>query len=251
MKRLVKWLFRLLFLAATVLVLAVVFRDAILKAVAEHQIRAETGLDARVGKFHIGLREPVVRLENLKIYNTDEFGGGPLVNLPELHIEYDRAALLSQKLRLTLVRFNLAEVNVVENRNGKTNVEALQEKQKQKQKETAARGRKVGVPVEFTGIDTLKLTLGQVRFSSMKNPSNGRVIALDMKDYELKHVKSAADLSGLLLVLMIKTGMNFPGTGIPTSPGAAIPTVRGGNGNPAQATQSAPGGNAQPLKKRQ
>lgn len=246
MKRLVKWLFRLLLLAVAVLVLAVVFRDAILKAVAEHQIRAETGLDARVGKFHMGLREPVVRLENLKIYNTDEFGGGPLVNLPELHIQYDRAALFSQKLHLTLMRFNLAEVNVVESRNGKSNLDVLQEKQK----ETAARGKKVGVPIEFTGIDTLRLTLGQLRFSSMKNPSQGRIITLGVKDYELKNVKSTADLSGLLLVLMMKNGGDFLGTGFSTRPGAAMPTVKGSDGIPAQATQRGPDGNPQPLKKR-
>ena len=248
MKKLIKWLFSLVFVAVALLVLGVVCRDAILKVVAERQICAETGMDARIGKFHLGLREPVVRFENFKIYNTDEFGGAPLVNIPELYVEYDRTALLSQKLHLTLVRFNLAEVNVVEGRNGKTNVEDLQEKQKQK--ESSARAKKSKAQIEFSGIDTLKVTLGHVRFSSMKNPAKGQVIAMDVKDYELKNVKSAADLSGLVLAIMLKNGVNFLGTGFSTLTGGATGAAKGAEGTVRQGTKNALEGITTPSPKK-
>ena len=247
MKRLIKWLFRLVFLGVVLLALAVVCRDAILRAAAERQIRAETGMDARIGKFHLGLGEPVIRIENLKIYNLDEFGGAPFVNLPEIHVEYDRPALLSRKLHLTLVRFNLAEVNIVEGKDGKTNVEVLQ--QRQKQKASSASAWKGGKQIEFTGIDTLKLTLGRAKFSSMRNPSQGQVIAMDVKDYELKNVKSAADLSGLVLAIMLKNGVNFLGTGVSTLTGAATATVKGAPGTVRQGTRQALEGGVSPSKK--
>jgi uncharacterized protein involved in outer membrane biogenesis len=148
MKWLLKWVFRVLLAVVALAVLLVLSKDAVLKEVIERQIRAQTGLDARIGKFHLGLRDPIVRFENFKIYNPDEFGGGPLVNIPELHVEYQRAALLSQKLHFKLVRFHLAEANVVEGRDGKTNDELLQAKQKQK--ESTARGKKGGAQLEFT-----------------------------------------------------------------------------------------------------
>jgi uncharacterized protein involved in outer membrane biogenesis len=249
MKKLIKWLFGLVFFAVALLVLVIVCRDAILKEVVERQIRAETGMDVRIGSFHTGLREPVVRFENLKIYNLDEFGGAPLVNIPELHAEYDRMALLSQKLHLTLVRLNLAEANVVEGKNGKTNLEDLQEKQKKKA--SSARARKGGAQIEFSGIDTLKLTLGRVRFSSMKDPSKGKVIAMDVKDYELKNVKSATDLSGLVLAIVLKNGMNSLGTGLSKSFGSATGTAKAAERTVQQGNSNAPQGIDVPSKKKQ
>jgi uncharacterized protein involved in outer membrane biogenesis len=249
MKKLIKWLFGLVFVAVALLVLAIVCRDAILKEVVERQIRAETGMDARIGGFHLGLREPVVRFENFKIYNPDEFGGAPLVNIRELHAEYDRTALLSQKLHLTLVRFNLAEVNVVEGKSGKTNVEVLQEKQKQKA--SSARAKKGKAQIEFSGIDTLKVTLGYVKFSSMKDPAKGQVMAMDVKDYELKNVRSATDLSGLVLAIVLKNGVNFLGTGLSTLTGPAAGASKGAEATVRQGTGNAPQGNAAPSKKKQ
>ena len=45
MKWFLKWTLRLVFLAVVAVVLLLVFKNTILRMVAEHQIRAETGMD--------------------------------------------------------------------------------------------------------------------------------------------------------------------------------------------------------------
>ena len=222
MKKLVKLVFGVFVVGIALLILIVINRDTILRVVIEQHIQAETGLDTRIGDLHFGLRKPIIQLENFKIYNPDQFGGAPLVNIRELRIEYDPVALASRKLHLKFVNFNLAEVNMVEGADGRTNMELLQ----QKQNESALLSQKSGTNLEFTGIDTLKLTLGTVRFSSIRDPAKGRAVALNVKDYELKNVKSTADLWRLLLGLLIKNGVNFLGGDISALTGAIIPTLK-------------------------
>jgi len=74
MKWLFKWVLRIVVLAVVAVVLLLVFKDTILRMVAEHQIRSETGMDVKIGRFSSGLFSPVVTIENFKLYNTPEFG---------------------------------------------------------------------------------------------------------------------------------------------------------------------------------
>ena len=60
MKFLFKWLLRLFLLAVVLVVVFFLSLDSILRVVAEHNIRAQTGLDAEIGRFHVGLLDPVV-----------------------------------------------------------------------------------------------------------------------------------------------------------------------------------------------
>src|SRR4051812_33444689 len=99
MRRLIKWIFRLIVLAIVAVVLLLMFKDTILRKIAEHQIRAETGMDVKIGRLSSSLFSPDVTIENFKLYNTPEFGGTEFLIIPELHIEFDADALAAQKLR--------------------------------------------------------------------------------------------------------------------------------------------------------
>jgi len=111
-----------------------------------------------------------VTIENLVIYNSAEFGGSPLIDMPELHVEYDRDALFSNKLHFKLVRFNLAQVNIVEDTHGRRNLDVLQKHME------AADGHAVKTnksssssQVRFAGIETLNLSLGKATFMRMNS----------------------------------------------------------------------------------
>ena len=100
MKWLFKWCFRLILLLVVAIIALMLFKDAIVKAVVEQRIRARTGMDVKIGRFSVGIFSPAVTIEKLKLYNRPEFGGTPFIDMPELHVEYDRAALRSRDLRL-------------------------------------------------------------------------------------------------------------------------------------------------------
>ena len=91
MKWFFKWLFRLFLLAVVSIVILLLSLNSILRVYVEHRIRAQTGMDAEIGKFSVGLTEPTVTIQNFKLYNPPDFGGTPFLDIREIHVEYDRA----------------------------------------------------------------------------------------------------------------------------------------------------------------
>jgi uncharacterized protein involved in outer membrane biogenesis len=206
MKFVFRWLFRCFILLVILVIAGILLLDTIAKAVAEYRIKHKTGLDVKIGKMEIGLFNSKATLENLVIYNSAEFGGSPLIDLPELHIEYDRSALFSRKLQCKLVRLNLAQINVVENKNGRLNLEALQ--QRVKLVKPPSQKKSTQPDYQFIGIDTLNFTLGKATFMSMKQPGQVDEMKMDIKNQVLTNIKSGKDLSSLWIVLMLKNGIS-------------------------------------------
>src|SRR5580692_1877333 len=110
-----KWALRLFLLAVVLIVIFFLSLNSILRVLIEHNIRAQTGMDAEIGRCQLGLTEPTLTIQDLKIYNPTSFGGTPFLEIPEIHLEYDRAALAERDLHFTLVRFNLGELDIVKN----------------------------------------------------------------------------------------------------------------------------------------
>jgi uncharacterized protein involved in outer membrane biogenesis len=207
-KRLFKWLLRLVLLVVMLVVLVLVFKDSMLRVAAENRIRAQTGMDVKIGKFSSGIFSPVVTIENLKLYNTAEFGGTLFLNIPELHIELDSIALAQRKLRITLVRLNLAELDIVKNEAGQTNIFRI------KNKVQGGGSKKNGLQealgnFQFDGIDVLNLSLGKARFIDLKDAKNNREIRVELQNQIFKNVKSDADVYGILFLVWLRSGGNF------------------------------------------
>jgi len=227
MKCLFKWFFRLSFLLVLLVVAVVLGKDAMLKAAVERQIRAQTGMDVKIGRFSLGLFSPVVTIEDFRLYNTAEFGGTPFVDIPELHIEYDRMALTERKLHITLLRFNLAELNIVKNEAGHTNLVSMMTKPPPPR----ARNSK-GVPeIEFTGIDVLNLSLGRLRLLDLRDRQRSGELYIGLRDQVFRNVKSQSDLVGVLFLLWLRSGdrlaaepINAPSTQS-GQPGSAVQPV--------------------------
>src|SRR5690242_5163949 len=129
MKKLFKWMFRLILALLLLVLLLVLFLDQIAKSLAEREIRSQTGLEVKIGRVSIGLRKPTLTVEDFKLVNSSDFGGSTFMDIPELYAQYDLSALRSWKVHLNLVRLNLGELHIVQNKDGKTNLQVLQEHQ--------------------------------------------------------------------------------------------------------------------------
>jgi uncharacterized protein involved in outer membrane biogenesis len=178
-------------------------KDTILKSLAERRLRAGTGMDTTIGRFEVGVFAPTITIENLRVFNPPEFGGTPLVDLPELHLEYDPSALRRGQLHFPMVRLNLRQVNVVENQAGLQNTELLQ-----------ARIRKQipssGTPspgLTFTGIDTLNLTVGKLRFVSSRDPTQNWERDIGFRNEVARNIRNESDLTIALFRILIKNGL--------------------------------------------
>lgn len=194
-----RWLFRLLILLIVLGVSLVLLKDILLKSWIESRIRSETGLEARIGGFELALLAPTLTLEDFILYNPAQFGGSPFLIIKEIHVEYDREALSHRELKITLLRFNLSEIDVVENQKGESNLQMFQAlTQANSQKKPREQS------LDFMGIDTLNLTLGKIRFVSLKTPGPAREIDLGVKNQIQKNIKSAADLNAMILRLVLQ-----------------------------------------------
>jgi uncharacterized protein involved in outer membrane biogenesis len=174
-KFVMRWAFRGLILLIVLVVALLLLKDNLVKGLAENRLRSETGMEVRIGRFEIALFSPTVTIQDFKLYNPPEFGGGVFVDMPELHVEYSRGALWHRELHLRLLRLNLSEVNVVESTGGQTNLEVLQARQKQR----------LGEPH------------GKVDF-------NNRI---------LTDVKSGEDLTGVIMEVVLKNAPALLGVG--------------------------------------
>jgi uncharacterized protein involved in outer membrane biogenesis len=215
MKTILKWFFALVLLLAVLAGVFLLSLDTLLRVTAEHRIRAQTGMDAEIGKFHLGLLEPVITIKDLAIHNPPAFGGTPFLSIPEIHVEYDRAALLKNQLHLTLLRFNLGELDIVKNEAGQTNLFALGVGVPLPAKPAPDGGQadlkifKQRTGLDFAGIDVLNVSLGAARFIDLKNPANNREQKFGIDNLVLKNIKSPADLTGLTLLVALRGGDFF------------------------------------------
>lgn len=196
-----RWLFRLLILLIVLGVALVLLKDALLKSWIESRIRAETGLEARIGAFELALFAPTLHIENFVLYNPAQFGGSPFLIFKEIHVEYDRQALIHRELKITLLRLNLSEIDVVENQKGQTNLQMLQALTPSSSQKKAR-----DQSLDFAGIDTLNLTLGKIRFTSLKAPGPAREYDMGVKNQIEQNIKSTADLNARFLKIILQKG---------------------------------------------
>ena len=211
----IRWAFRLFVLAIVLVVVFVLSFDSIMRVFMEHRIRAQTGMDAEIGRVSIGLLEPRVEILDLKLYNPPDFGGTPFLSVPEIHVEYDRAALATSKLHLTLVRFNLGELDIVKNQTGQTNLFGLV-LGSPLQKSTgpgpspavAELQRQTGLT--FQAVDYLNVSIGTFKYIDLKDSRHNRTQKIGIDNYVMKNVKGPADLAGLAFLIALRSGDFFP-----------------------------------------
>ena len=209
MKWLFKWLLRLFLLAVVLVVILLLSLNSLLRVAVEHRIRAQTGMDAEIGKFSFGLVEPTVEIQNLRLYNPPAFGGTPFLNIPEIHVEYDRAALARREIHIILMRFNLGELDIVKNEAGQTNIFSLRVPLSAKRAGGGAPTFKSQTGYDFEGIDVLNVSIGMVKFIDLKDQRNNREQAIGIDNLPVKNVKSKTDLAGLAVLVALRGGDFF------------------------------------------
>ena len=168
-------------------------------------------MDVQIGMVDVGLLTPTITIEGLKLYNTADFGGSIFIDMPELHLEYDPFAFRSGQLHFKLVRLNLAELALVQDKKGRLNVQDLEKKSRH---ETSSRKSSSAENIKFTGIDTFNLTLGKFRLSNLATGHEAE-IDFGIKNQITRNVRSQADLSGLSLLLAAQAAMASRSTNAP------------------------------------
>lgn len=199
-----RWAFRMLILAIVVFVGLYLLKDEIARSISESQIRRATGLETRLGAMRVNFTRPVISIQNFTLYNTADFGGGILIDVPDLHIELDPAAS-SGNLKFKLVRLNVKELNIVESRAGRTNITDLLASLERTQG-PASTNRSLPA---FKGIDTLNLTMGKVRYLSLRDPRRNQEIPVMLNNDIVLNVRTWSDMGGILFKVLLRAGFSL------------------------------------------
>jgi uncharacterized protein involved in outer membrane biogenesis len=202
MRRLIRWVFRivlgLILVAVASVVVMIILLDTITKEIIVSQLRSRTGMEVKISAVHVGLLSPTISIEGLKLYNTADFGGSVCLDMPELHLEYDTSALRARQLHVTLLRLDVAELSVVVSKGGRSNFEILKQKSKE-----SGRHKNAVEKLKFTGIDVLNVTLGKFHLANLAS-GRGEEIDFGSKNQILRNVKTGADLSALGLTTLLQ-----------------------------------------------
>jgi hypothetical protein len=176
----------------------------------EHNIRAQTGMDAEIGKFSLRFTGPAIEIKGLKIYNPPSFGGTLFLDIPEIHAEFDRAALMRHEIHFTLLRFNLGELDIVKSQIGQTNIFALGIVLPSKKS-----GNGKTMPpnafqnTQFPHIDVLNVSIGTAKFIDLKDQRNNHEQTIGIDNCVIPNVKSPADLAGLAVFIELRSNGFF------------------------------------------
>jgi hypothetical protein len=209
MKFIFKWLFRLFILAVVLVIIFFLSLDTIVRLVTQNRIRAQTGMEAEIGKFSLGLAEPTITIKDFKLFNPPSFGGTLFIDIPEIHVEYDRAAFARRELHVTLMRFNLGELDIVKNEAGQTNIFAIATLPAVKKPGGGEKSFAKETGYTFSGIDVLNVSVGTAKYIDLKEPRNNREQKIGIENIILKNVKTRTDLAGLAVLIALRGGNFF------------------------------------------
>ncbi|HPW77511.1 MAG: hypothetical protein BWY44_00787 [Candidatus Omnitrophica bacterium ADurb.Bin292] len=159
-----KFLGKILIFIVAVFVVVVLARNVIVKAAVELGAKAAVGLPVNIKMLDIGLQQTYLDIEGLNVGNPEGFGNETMVDMPKVFVDYHLSDIMSGKLHLEKVEFDLRQFTVVRNRDGKLNINSIkgieQDKTSSGKPETPKKETKA-MPIQ---LDHVHLKIGKVVF---------------------------------------------------------------------------------------
>lgn len=159
-----KLLGRILFFLVIVIVLIVVFKNAILKAAIPFAISKAAGVEADLGGIDLNFSKTLVDLQDLKVQNPSGFEDKYLIDIPQALVDYELEPLFKGNVHLTDVKLYLKELMIVRNDQGLLNINVIREKLEQNQKKEATEQVEEG---EAPPAEEPKKTQGEMKIDNL------------------------------------------------------------------------------------
>jgi hypothetical protein len=178
-KKFLRWVIGFVAGLLLLLLLLLFFRDPLFKLVIVQRFQ-QLGMRAEIGELSTGLGSTLIHVRGFKLYNSPEFGGSLLAEVPELFVQVDPHPLTDRLVRLKELRVDLAEFNVVRNGSGRTNLEKMEKAWREHLRRK--RQKKKKLRWDFAGIDQLEISVGKLGFVDLSRPSLNRDFRLDLRE---------------------------------------------------------------------
>ena len=194
---------KLIFALAVVLVIVIVGKNAIAKAAISTGVRAMTGLNLRIDKMSVKLLGSSVGINGLRLHNPAGFSEKMMIDVPEIYVDYDPAALVAGRVHLEEVRLEIKEFLVIKNEKGALNINALkpvQEAEKTKGQPPAPKEPAQAKKPMSLKVDRMRLRVGRVVYKDYTQGPNPRVEEYAVNiDEQYQNITNPQALAGLIV----------------------------------------------------
>ena len=158
--------------SASLLGVAVVLRNGLIKFIIEQGVKTTTGVGLTIDRMHIGLTHASVDIRGMKLHNPWGFHEDIMMDCPQVSLSMAAGELFQRKVHIESFTLHMSEFVVIKNEKGEVNINALKPVQEGKKQQQAAKApQKSGGPAPRIQIDTLEYTIGKVVF---KDYSQGK-----------------------------------------------------------------------------
>ncbi|HOW35244.1 MAG TPA: AsmA family protein [Candidatus Omnitrophota bacterium] len=188
-------------IVAVVLFAAGQVKDLAVKSIVTTVASSITGAPIHIGGFSLGVIRPAVHIKDFKMYNPKGFPGGEMVNIPRISVHYNPLSIFKGKIHLSLLVFDLREMMIVKNKDGKLNFDELKFAQEQAAASEAKKGDQKKSAQEMPmQIDKFMLNLGRVIVKDYTKPENPSILVyeLGLKDRTFENLTSAQQLAAVI-----------------------------------------------------
>lgn len=210
MKKFFKWLGIIILVLIIVLLIG---KNLIIKSVIINGAKSALGMDVSIDSLGVGVFKTTVDLKGLVVENPDGFGGGTLIDVPEVLVDYVLKSFLKGNAYFTEIRLYIKEINVVQDREGKLNVEAFSKPKKEKRPRRKKEEKEVEekAPPQFR-IDLLKLKIDKATFTDM---ASGKTEVYDLGiDEEFENVTDSGDIIRIVMIAALQNNLFRRATGL-------------------------------------
>ncbi len=209
-------------------------RDYLIKSLIGTVATSVTGAPTHIGGFSLSVIRQTVKITDFKMYNPSGFPRDILVDIPKIGVSCNLGVLLKGKIHLKQVDFELKEVGMAKNKEGKLNVDSLKIIEDQK---AAAPDKKTKKPAKEMAIqiDLANLAIGRIVSKDYSiEPPVVKVYDVNLKK-SYKNITSVQQLATLIISEPLKAagiqGLKIYAasmlTGVAALPVAAVLTFAG------------------------
>ncbi len=204
--RMNKKLINIVIIVLAVMLVLGVTKDVLLKVSIEKGTEVVTGLKLDIKSLRVGVVKTLIEIKDLKLYNPKGYKDAVMLNMPEIYVDYDFAAVIKGNIYLPVVRIHMEEFLVVKNEKGELNLDALKVVKEEKSGEEVPASKKKSGKAPEIKIDYLQLRIGKVIYKDYSAGGKPKVSEYNININEV--YKDIDNPSKIVSIIVVKALMN-------------------------------------------
>lgn len=203
-----RWLIGIV-VAAVVLVVALISvviwkMDYLMGRALTVALSQQTGARVELGEFHLHMQDSSLEIRDLKLFDPPGYRDTPWFDLPELFLAVQKnPSNTNGSVRWREIRVNLADLALVVNQKGKTNLLELGERATGSSFDPSSLTN-WSSNATFGGIDRLVLSLGKLEYVDLRNSSANQEIRFGMTNRVYTNLNTVADLQPIAMEVIVR-----------------------------------------------